>query len=473
MVFDALTLGAASEEIAEKRLIDYAQNTRPQRLWMSETAPIALWRDGNALGKSTAAAIMIHDAARGVARFAPIVRKPPVSILVLGISWSQMEPLADKIWAYAPKDELDPRNGFEPGMFITGKPPRLKYVSGPGKKTVIHFATYGQGAGRIAGSQHDYVFTDEPLPESIYGELRPRLIRRKGRLRMNFTPTLSSPTDVQYLRKFIADGKIVEHNYTLREENTWLEGAPSPYMTQLEIDTMASELILAERNMRLGLSWDPITEGRWIDGFDDYTNMYAEGGPEKDGATFFGIGMDHGVAPNKQKATLIAVRQPYGHTPLVHYMDAVDVPGSLSEEMFAELILAVLERNGLKYDDISTWVGDRAISSKKAGGVIKSNARVRTALALILKRQLWQTQPIATPNKFSGSVMWGCQVMNALFLHNLAYVNRPHCPGLREAILSFAGDPHAPCKDILDSARYITEKMVQPGKWMASLPTRG
>ena len=112
-MMDALTLGGCCEEIAERRLYDYAQWTRPQRLWMSEQAPLALWRDGNALGKSTAAAIMIHDAARGFARFAPIVRKPPVSIMVCGPSWSQMEPLAQKIWAYAPKGELNPANDFD------------------------------------------------------------------------------------------------------------------------------------------------------------------------------------------------------------------------------------------------------------------------------------------------------------------------------------------------------------------------
>jgi hypothetical protein len=178
-MIDALTAARVAQHRTRNQPTVGMRFTRPQRLFLQDDFPIACWRDGNQLGKSTALAVWAHDCARGVNRFFRTAR-PPVRIVVMGTSHEQMEPLYEKMWFYAAKDELDPRCGYDPGRAITGKPPRLVYVRGPGKGSVIVFGTYKQGASRVAGSTVDGFLLDEPCPETIFGEVRPRVLRRRG-----------------------------------------------------------------------------------------------------------------------------------------------------------------------------------------------------------------------------------------------------------------------------------------------------
>jgi hypothetical protein len=282
-------------------------------------------------------------------------------------------------------------------------------------------------------------------------------------MRMGFTPTTTSPPDY-YLRKMIDEGVIREHNYGLREENCWLEGAPTPWLTQQEIDAFEQELLPVEREMRMGRSWDPVVAGRWIVGYDD--KNYNDDLPPVSSEVRWGVGIDHGAQAGKQVACLIAVQQGFGEAPRVWYVDMCHSDGMTSPDQDADAILDMLARNELAYGDVEVWVGDRALEAKR-GAVKKGNQMLRFYLAAQLGRNPSDLERISLPKKFEGSVMWGCQLMNALFLKNRASIRRPACSELRDAVLQFRGSPVDPLKDVLDAARYITERMVQPGRWMS------
>lgn len=440
----------------------YVGVTPPQRAVLEDDAPITLWRDGNQIGKSYAIAMEVWDYALGTGRFKD-TPQPPVRVLVIGTSWEQMEPLMQKIWRFAPKHQLDPRNGYDPGRGITGKPPRLVLAEGDGKGSVINFATYKQGSSRVAGGTFDLVVMDEPPPETMFGEVKPRVLAKGGRIVIGFTPTPESP-DVTWLRRMVEEGVVVEHNHGVTEASCWVEGAPRPWKTQEQLDAYERELIASEREMRMGRSWDQVTQGRWIDAFDD-RHVVASRPDINDPDVVFGIGVDHGADAGKQAAMLVAVRQPYGLAPMVWFLDEVQEDHSTMPEEDAQNILAMIERNGIPFSRIRRIVGDRSLEANKRG-VKKSNKRLRDYLAAELGKegQRGIVPFIDTPRKAGGSVSAGAQLLNSCFLRGKAHVH-PRCTRFREALLAFDGNPRSRHKDVFDAGRYILERMVQPGKW--------
>lgn len=448
----------------------YVRTTRPQREFLSCTDDVVVWRDANAIGKSVALALCAHDVARGFARFRPLRQKPPVQILVAGESMSQMVPLMEKIYALAPKDEIDPRCRFDPGRGITGKPPRVVYTSGPGAGSVIHFATYEQGARRIAGFQGALAICDEPPPQSFFGELRPRVMRSGGELRIGFTPTISSPP-LDWLWDLVDEQKLVtEINFGLSEEACHLELRPGvphprgPWKTQAELDLFIQSYIPAERAMRSGKSRYPLVEGRWITGFDQQRHVNETRPDPHQEHISFGIGIDYGLVPGKQSAALVAVFQPHGSGPVVWFLDCYVPEEVTSPEQDAVGILDMLRRNGLEYNQVDTWVGDRAAEGKK-GAVRKDNKDMRAWLAATLGVDTHLCRFIYTPYKRADSVMSGAQLINSLFIHNRAHVH-PRCRPLIDAFTQFNGHPKHPTKDVFDAARYALERMVKRGSWM-------
>ena len=176
----------------DKRRLDYLRLTKCQESFLSDDAPIAIWRDGNQIGKSTALAYDLIERCRGTHPFIK-THRPPIRALVISVSLEQMAPLMEKIWQLTPKDEIDERCGYDPGRGITGKPPRLVFTEGPGKGSTISFATYRQGATRIAGGTYHIVICDEPPPEEMFGEVMPRVMKERGLIRVGLTPTPDMP----------------------------------------------------------------------------------------------------------------------------------------------------------------------------------------------------------------------------------------------------------------------------------------
>ncbi len=464
---NALQWARAAERKQRRSAIDYVRLTRPQRLFVSDRRRLVLWRDGNRLGKTFAAAWEIVHRARGTHPYLS-THRPPVKILVVSYSVEQMAPMCEAIWNMLPKDEIDPRNQYDPGRGFTGKPPRIVFVAGPGKGSVITFATYKAGSKKVAGGEYHAIFCDEPPTESMYGELKPRTLSTKGDFRICFTPTPDSPP-LGWLRDLIDEGTVHEQNYGLSEANCWPEGAPRPLIAQTDIDEEVATWLEVEREMRLGKSWEPVVTGRWLTRFDDANVLPFDIADLPLGA-FVAIGIDHGAEAGKQAAMLLVMENRDTLDARVWYCDETVSDGYTTPEQDAESILAMLRRNDLVYDDVDDWIGDRPTGENKHL-VSKSNRDLLRQIARIIRRPVEQCARIHTPQKWAGSVTHGLRLLNGLFGSRTehgeprALVHSSKCPNFIQFCRTFRGDRRDPLKDVGDAGRYPVERNVKVRSW--------
>lgn len=464
MRLSALQLAEASASRAEARTLEYTRLTVPQRAFVSCLDREAAWVDGNQLGKSFALAWDLVHRCRGTHPYAPGggAHRPPITAVVVGVSYEQMVPLMEKVWQLLPKHEIDPKVQFEPGRGISGKPPRILFVRGPGRGSLIVFATYNQGVGRLAGGTYHLVVLDEPPPESLYGEVGPRLLRNRGVLRIGMTPLPDMP-DVTWLRKKCEAGQIARFNFGLRVEHLVPEGYPAPWLYQEDLDEYAAGLLEHEREMRINGAWEPVVTGRWLRAFTRSLHVLDVPLANLRGWTLV-VGMDHGTADGKQCAVLIAVRGGSTDRPEVVYLDEEVAEGFTTPEHDAEAVLRMLSRNGLAYDAVDAWIGDVPTGSKR-WQVRKSNSEIRKELGRQLGRPLHTLRPIDAPRKHAGSLTAGMRLMNTLFTRRHPDGSpmvriRPRCVHFLAGVERFAGDTHDPVKDALDAGRYATERAI-------------
>lgn len=447
----------------DRNPLDVATLTYPQVEFAKSTDSVLLWRDGNQLGKSWALAWDLHHRCRGTHPYQEPRRQGLYNAVIASVSYEQMIPLMEKIWLLVPKGEIDPDNGFEPGRGITGKPPRIVYTSGPGKGAVINFATYAAGAKRLAGSTLDYLGLDEPPEEGFFGEALPRILRRRGIIRVCMTPTPDMP-DQQWLRKKVDAGAVRELNFGLQARYLVPEGFPAPWLSQAEIDAYADTLLEHERAMRIEGSWVALTVGRWLKDFDA-DNVVSIRLADIKGWELV-VGMDHGTPAGKQCAVLLAVNGGDTPRPRVAFIDECVNEGLTSPENDAQGVLDMLARNGFTYDHVDKWVGD-VPTENKLYGIHKSNAELRREFAKLLKRPMNLIKFIDTPKKHSLSMTIGYRMLNTLFGRR-SFGSRPDAVvdermvNFIHACYNFKGDTHDPVKDVLDGGRYGVEKAVSP-----------
>lgn len=442
--------------------------TRPQQQWLSETASIALWRDGNQLGKTTGSLVDLVHRCRGTHPWQK-VRKPPIFAVVVGVSVEQMgQPggIMQKLWDLIPKEELDPVTGFDPGRGITGKPPRLVFRSGPGAGSVIYFGTFAQNPTRYAGSTIHHVLSDEPMPAGTYEELRPRLLKHRGTMRINFTPVPNMP-NMRWLRELIDQGIIKEHNFGLRPENCLPQGSPFPYYSRRMLEEFRASLPAPVQRMRIDGAWDPLVDERWISAFSTETHVRAEPEPPA-GAVVF-VGIDHGVVAGKQAAVVGAVTGADSLRPRVWILGECVGHSQTSQEEDARAIIGMLHSAGLEVSDVDLWVGDRPADAR--GLVRKSNSILRRHLAALAGLPYNRFPRITTPRKYDGSVVAGLTMINSLAAtetrgtpHLLLH---PRCQELARSFMTFQGHKADPGKDLLDAARYPIERVVGPQRAVA------
>lgn len=455
------------------RRLSWVRYTPPQRAFLEDDAPIALLRGGNQIGKTLAIHADLIHTARGTHPF-QATPKPPVNIVVLSESWDQMGQAGgfmEKLWALLPKNEIDPKVTLEKGRGITGKPPRVVFVDGPGKGSVISFGTYRQGAGRVAGGTVHRVYMDEPPPESIFSELRMRVLRLGGKVRIGFTPVIDMP-DQRWLRMLVEAGEIREHNPWLREANCWPAGNPGPWLSQEMIDAVIRTIPEAHRAMRVEGSWQPVLTDNWLSNFDRARHVREV--PPPPGA-HIGLGIDHGTNAGKQAAALTAYQDRLALRPYVFVVDEDIGDGMTSTMQDAHAIHAMLGRHNWGWRDVDTWVGDRPTGENRYL-VKKSNNQLRKHLAYQAGVAEREFPKIATPHKWHGSVEHGLGMMNALMGDFDAdgtphFSVHPRCERFIEFCERFAGARDDPLKDIGDGVRYTIERVIKdlPGMHLVAL----
>ena len=405
----------------------------------------ALWRDGNQLGKSFALARLIVDVCMGVH---PTIKRRRAKVLVVSVSFEQMAPLMEKIWQLAPKAKLK-FGEFDEGRGFCGKPPRVIFDNG----ATITFATYGQGSTRVAGGTYDLVCMDEPPTEGMYGEVRPRVLKRRGFIRVTMTPTPEMPPQDWY-RERVERGMVTEYNFGLSEAILQPPGYPMPWLSQAEIDEYAAGLLEVERGMRVKGDWAAKILGAWMRSFTRERNVQPQ-----DLASLarweLAVGADHGTSGKKQAAVLVAAR--FGATPRPRVRVLAETTSKATTtrpEEDAAAIQEMLRSVGLEIGHVDKWVGDVSTGSWKTG-VVKSNAALRDELRRLDPNMRGD---IERPVKGRGSVAEGVRLLNTL-------ADRDHLevdPRARRFIMAceqFDGDEKHKLKDVLDAGRYATEAL--------------
>lgn len=473
--------------------LDSVYLTHPQTTFIYDERPALLWRDGNQIGKSEGIAFFTVAFAD---RRLPVCRRwsGPFTILVIGYSYQQMDPLLGKIWKYLPKDRIDPKVHYAPREGFKGyKQQHVKvYATGECREdqllAIIVLATYEAGPQSFMGITAHLVVMDEPPPAEVYGEAVSRVSFWSGLLRICFTPTPKSPP-LGYMKKRVEKGELPEISFGVSAEVCTPRGGlvEIPFRTQTSIDAWSANLLAHEHDMRTLGAWFPSLEGRWLTQFTDSNVKAFEfgdgvGPPAK---STLGIGIDQGAAAGKQAVVLVAATLETTLTPRVWWIDEVSSDGYTTEEQDAKAILEMLDRNlGLlarragraPYDLIDIWVGDRP--TRNNAGRIKSNARLRRHLAAQLGRDQEKTVWIDTPEKYDGSVEDGARAMNSVFgrrderglPHGIVH---PRAKKFIRGCREWRGDPKDPVKDVWDAGRYAFESICRPARWAGQIGLYG
>lgn len=460
--------------------------TDPQRQWLQVTAPIALMRGGNQLGKSVVQAADAAMFARNVHPYDQ-THTGPVDILVGSQSWKQFDPFLKKLWESIPDHEKDPKCRYVSGQGIKGyKEPCLKLVDGPGAGSVFYFFTYDAGPKRLAGFTGHRGYLDEPPPEEFWGEFLPRMNVHGGHVRVSFTPTPKAPPQLHF-RKMVqvwedagrpsggCVGGCFEHHVVLTPEACIPRGGmyEIPFVTEEDIEQFRMALLPHERMMRINGAWEPVLKGRWLDFFDEEASVHgfrflvAPGPPR--GALLM-VGVDHGAGPGKQAAALLAVDVRDQMFPRVWLLGTTVAKGYTTPEQDARAIFdELLTPWGLKYGDIDEWVGDRSTNPNQYS-IKKGNAQLKTHLARIAGIPARKAKWINTPRKFASSVEQGFRNVNAImarrddrFKEVSHFVVHPKCKAFIEACHQWRGSKNDPHKDILDAVRYAVERAMVIG----------
>ena len=455
---DAAELFSLGSDRVELSLLNSPRLTRPQIAFASDTRKKLLWRGGNSIGKSWGHAWDIVHFARGTNPYRP-TRRTPIQMMVAGYSYAQMDPLLDKLWKLLPKGEIDPKLYRVEGQGIKGyKEPVVRFIRGPGAGSTIYLATYQQGAGRIQGFQGHRLSFDEPPPVDIYGEAIPRCNRFKAELRITMTPTPESPP-LEYLKKEVDEGKIHEMQTSYTRDAVTITGGLIPWSWKTEEDIKEDLLayLADERPMREHGAWELVVAGRWLEVVGEA--CWVDGRWPRNRRWLVGIGIDHGTRPGRQSATLVLLDE----TGEVWILDEHRTETVSSVEDDARGILAMLARNGIPWDKVDIWVGDRA-TPDSFYGLAKSNADLLTALAAELRMTVRGVRDrgliIKTAWKPQNSLRPGVAKINSLARRGKLKVHA-QAKGFRIAAMGWRGQVSSPLKDPVDSARYIILELLR------------
>jgi phage terminase large subunit-like protein len=454
---------AANElkEIADNAPLDFFRPSIPQRQVLEATEPIVLFRAGNQLGKTYVGAAECLFMMKGHSPYKDLSHiKPPITVWAIVHSWEQSKIIQQKIHSLIGKNEYaDDSPDFQEGRGYRAKNPWFKLKNG----SMLYFKTANQGTLGASAGTIDYCWIDEPCPQSLFGELAARLLRKRGRMLMTMTPIGGG--DLTWLKRLTETKppRIRDIHAALTVENTTpmdLDGTLlEPLLQQADIDRIADTYLSIDRAARLEGSWDV---GVPLDGriFEHFGENHISDAPCPTGEYWFSIGIDHGHHPNAQCAILVAISK---DDRSIYVLDEYFAAGGEKQEgtarRHARAIIAMIRRNGLEPLQIDRWTGDRPHGGGKHGGRM-SNSLLRSALEHVLDYpQGLCPFRINTAHKPRWSVYYGCQLIHEAQVQGRFQVH-PKCKRVIRSLSSWtlkksgAMDRLSEWKHAIDSLRY-------------------
>ena len=459
--------------------------TPPQDAWLrlNPRSGVKMLRGGNqAIGKTTAAMQEVDWRATGTHPHYR-VRPPPVEIWVVCTSWSQSVAIQTKFWELCDRSRLtrDTRDRFRPDIGWGKDNPTVLYECG----SIVRFRTTNQGAKALAGSTVHYIHIDEPTTESVFRELRKRLMRARGQMGITLTPI---NWDCGYLREEVEHGTINEVHARLTAENLIPIGSDRPielYDPQQNISIPMDQAWIDEQRRITPARWAPVVldgeweaapEGVFYSCFDPKRHTIELGGlnPAR-GPIRWAIGFDYAAAdrPLGHCAVLCQVqefRDERGRTrQRVLAVDEVALEGNVTNEAFARDVVSMLERQGLRWSDVHAAHGDNPVTSK---WVKKSNIATMTSIAAEIGIPYNALQPRILSAKDDVQSRAAYDASNQWLFERIAsdcfYVHA-RCKRLIEGLTTWDYKRDHPLKDVVDACRYSLKPWAFP---VAQAPAR-
>lgn len=408
--------------------------------FLSSDAQVRQIRAGNqTIGKTWAMLALIVGYCTGRHPLGlPLHRQPPVTVWVVCSSWSQSLALQEKLWELLPKSELsartkwDPVNGFSPT-----KSPAVVFGNG----SVIRIKTANQEAIDFSSASIDVLAWDEP-PKSqrLYTEGLQRVAERGGYVLLSYTP-VNAPTD--YLRSLVEAGQIEDFWRPLTPAELIPVGSAEPMRTSG--GELKDQAWIDRRRRKVPEHEQPVViDGEWeMRNIKRYFSCFRNGGQDSHVHTRVPthdvpllLGIDHGSAPGKQIVLLIAAWREEEKTRIYVVDEYTDKDGTATPVVDAKLTLAMLDRHGLKWRELSFVGGDRV--HMKGTGSQKSNKDLAAQIAKLLRVPLEELRPpIRTIKRGEGRGAGSVQTRSRWLFHRLVedggFGVHPRCKRLIEA----------------------------------------
>lgn len=192
-----------------------------------------------------------------------------------------------------------------------------------------------------------------------------------------------------------------------------------------------------------------------------------------DGEVELLLGIDHGVRAHTQVAVLCAVKRNYEQPELseVVVLDEYVSADASTEDEDAEGILTMLERSGIRWDELDHVHGDRAHhGSQKRGSIAqKSNSGLTRALERHPRAKehgikKGRMHPPIAPAKRGvsnqqGSVEWGATFLHRLMIRSLFRVFRRCVVGIK-SIQGYDMTPNSNESHWVDALRYALRPLI-------------
>ena len=196
--------------------LSYFRPTPPQLAFLKDPSPIKLLLGGNQVGKTRCSVMALLYRALDCHPYLKTDPAPNESWLITH-SHDQSRTIQEKLFEMIPEGMLMDDCVFVPGKGFRGQVPIVRFKNG----SIIRIKTAQQGLG-LASASIGFVAIDEPIPESVWGELAARVLRggaggKTGTIAITMTPV---GEDVTYLRRMVEDNRISCHRAPLTVPDT-------------------------------------------------------------------------------------------------------------------------------------------------------------------------------------------------------------------------------------------------------------
>lgn len=477
-----MTAGLGELDELEGALRDFGDHVEAHPLdWMDWTyrqwefiglvsgCPLALFRAGNQIGKTIVGAGLTIARCLGFDLKTGAKLAVPIEAWVVCTSWAQSVAIMGKVWSLLPKDALAPGTSYNPRTGFGKDNPAIVFANG----SVLRFRTTNQGPEALAGATVDWVWIDEPTDLDIFRELQKRVMRRNGRLIITLTP-INRPCE--WLHEMADQRVVIEVHAKL--DSQALTFRQSGQLMQLLDGTPMDDAFCAEQRritppmfapVVLDGEWETRPEGVFFTNWDASKHVLVAQVRETSAIRAkWRLGIDYAAADRDfgQVAVLLRTlevpRKSGGYNVFVSVVDEVVLGGTATTDQFADELVDMLTRNGLKWRDITSVHGDNPVTTLWEA---KSNSRTLRAIASRLQLPVAGIRPVilnAKDGPRSSTLRdTGCRFLFELLAMTRLFVH-PRCTHLIRAFEVWDYAEDHPYKDILDALRYSLKPVIFP-----------